>query len=282
MRLRLLPKSASRRTMRDCRRRVTIGLSALVMISLFSGCAGAQWSDPTNVNNLVTKVTSPVFQPGESATISFVFTNPFGYDLTNATIVAEPYLLVEGDGKGYWQGVVDPPVLSNSTSGSTNITIDQLLAGQNTTAAWKIASKSSTTHGGAFYQSVYYVRLSIAFSIAGENASYASRGFFSDEQWQKLTHPSLNDSMGGINGTYLTELGYDGIIPDISFIIREGIPLWPPALILTIALVTGIVSIYYHLKRNPSENQRAFLFLVRIQTILQKPVSRIKSLLRRK
>ena len=268
--------------MRGCRRRLTIGLSALVIISLFAGCAGAQWSDPTDVNRLVTEVKAPVFQPGESATISFLFTNPFEYDIVNATLVAEPYLLIESDGKGYWQGVVDPPILSNSTSESNRITIAQLLAGQNLTAAWTISSKPSTTHGGVFSQSVYYVRLSIEFSIAGDNASYASRGFFSDEQWQKLTHPSINDSMGGINGTYLTELGYDGIVPDTSFIIREGIPIWPPVLILAIAAVTCIIGIFYHLKRNPSENPRVFLFLVRVQTMLQGSISHIKKLLRRK
>jgi len=282
MRLRLLPKAASRRTMRGCGRRLTIGLSALVMISLFAGCAGAQWNDPTDVNKLVTEVNSPFFQPGESATISFVFTNPFEHDIVNATLVAEPYLLIEGDGRGYWQGVVDPPVLSNSTSESNRITIDQLPAGQNLTAAWTISSKSSTTHGGVFSQSVYYVRLSIRFSIAGDNASYTSRGFFSDEQWQKLTHPSISDSMGGINGTYLTELGYDGIIPDTSFIIREEIPIWPPALILAIAAVTGIMGIFYHLKRNPSEIPSVLLFLERVQMMFRESISRIKSLLRRK
>jgi len=268
--------------MRGCRRRLTIGLSALVMISLFAGCAGAQWSEPTDVNELVTGVHSPVFQPGESATFSFVFTNPFGYDITNAVLVAEPYLLVESDGEGYWQGVVDPPVFSNSTSESNSITIAQLQAGHNLTAAWAILSKSSTTHGGVFSQSVYYVRLSIEFSIAGENASYVSRGFFSDEQWDKLTHPSTSDSMGGINGTYLMELGYDGIIPDASFIIREEIPLWPPLLILAIAAVTGIIGTYYHLKHNPIEHPRALLFLLRVQMMLRVQISRIRSLLRRK
>lgn len=282
MRLRLLPEPASRRTMRGCGSRLTIGLSALVMISLFAGCAGAQWSDPIDVNKLVTEVHSPVFQPGESATFSFVFTNPFGYDITNATLVAEPYLLVEGDGKGHWQGVVDPPVLSNSTSKSNNITIDQLSTGQNLTAAWTISSKSSTTHGGVFSQSVYFIRLSIEFSIAGDNTSYVSRGFFSDEQWQRLTHPSIGDSMGGINGTYLTELGYDGIIPDASFIIREEIPIWPPVLILVIAAFAGTVGIFYHLKRDPSAYPKVFLFLMRIQTMLQRIMNHIKSLVRRK
>lgn len=268
--------------MQGCRRRLTVGLLALVAISLITGCAGAQWSDPADVNALVTKVTAPVFQPGESATISFLFTNPFGYDINSATIVAEPYLLVEGDGKGYWQSVVDPPILKNSTSGSSGITINQLLAGKNLTAAWTISTSTSTTHGDAFSQSVYFVRLSINFSIAGESASYASRGFFSDEQWQKLTHPPINNSMGGINNTYLAELGYDGIIPDISFIVREEIPLWPPVLILAIAVVSGTIGFYYHLKRNPSEYPRALRFFMLVQTKLRVPIDRVKNLLRRK
>jgi hypothetical protein len=241
----------------------------LLLPSIFAGIGEAQWSEPEKVNKLVTGVVAPVFEPGAPADISFVFSNPFNSTMFDIEVVAEPYLLSYEDGSSDWSGLTDPPRMVNSTTNSSTISIDSLAPQSNQTLEWPIITTGSTSRGGMFSQSVYFVRVSISFDSNGQHVRYASKGFFNESQWNRLTKGGDQQSPMSINSTYLSELGYSGIIPDMSFIVRDVIPVWPVAVILVMASVTGLTALYYYLKSNPMNSFRSYFVLMKIRNTLK-------------
>lgn len=237
---------------------------ASMALAIIPWTAAGQWSEPYLVNQLITQVSHPVFGPGEEAVISFTVTNPFSITISEIEVMAEPYLLAYADGTDQWSGLLDPPSIINATSSSPIAQIASLSPGQNQTVEYSIITTASTTHGGLFSESVFFVKLALSFTASSQHMFYASRGFFTDEQWSKLTETGYQD-ITGFNTTYLSDLGYSGIIPDISFIVRDAIPIWPAFVIVGIACFTGTVAAYYYLKEDPMAAPRVYSILVKMR-----------------
>lgn len=240
---------------------------ALLLIP--SGVSEGQWSDPGLVNRMISDVIAPILAPGEQAELSLVFENPFPVPISSIAITAEPYVMVFADGSSDWAGLTDTPRLVNRTSDSSSSFIDDLSPNQNRTVAWSVVTTSATSRGGIFDQSSYFVRLTVTFEVGNEIKKYASAGVFTKEQWDHLQDTAGNDPTG-FNMTYLSELGYSGIIPDLSFIVRDVIPIWPVAIIVGAAAFTGVVGLYYYLKVSPMAAPRTYGILVNARRRLEK------------
>jgi len=236
--------------------------SLLLLLIASSGAADGQWSEPILVNKLVTHVESPTFAPGNPAVFSFLLTNPFPYNISEIEVIAQPYLLVYENGDTDWSGLVDPPTMINATANSSTIEIASLASQGNVSVSWSIFTTSSTSRGSMFAQSVYLVKLALSFDVSGKRISYTSRGYFTDDQWNILTGTANRDPTK-FNTTYLMGLGYSGIIPDASFIVRDEIPLWPAFAIVGVACVTGTLATYNYLKGNPMASLRTYAILVK-------------------
>lgn len=243
--------------------------SLLLFPIISSDVADGQWSEPILVNRLVTHVESPVFVPGNRAVLSFLLTNPFPYTISEIEVIAQPYRLVYENGDTDWSGLVDPPALINATANSSTIEIASLAPQGNMTVSWSIVTTSSTSRGSMFAQSVYLVRLALSFNESGKRISYTSRGYLTEDQWNTLTETANHDPTK-FNTTYLMELGYSGIIPDVSFIVRDEIPLWPAFAIVGVACLTGTLATYNYLKGNPMAAFRTYMVLVKARRVFMR------------
>jgi len=255
--------------MKRCWKLPLFSSSMILLLIVSTVPAEGQWSEPELVNGLVTHVDPPVFEPGNPATLSFLLTNPFHYTIFDIEVILQPYLLVYEDGKTDWSGLVDPPTLFNATAGSSTIRITSLTPHGNITLGWSIITTPSTTRGSMFAQSVYLVKLALSFDVAGQRIFYASRGYFTEDQWNTLTETADQDPTG-FNMTYLKDLGYSGIIPDISFIVRDEIPIWPAFAVVGVACFTGTIALYHHLKGDPMAAPRLYRILVRARKGLRR------------
>jgi hypothetical protein len=64
--------------------------------------------------------------------------------------------------------------------------------------------------------------------------------------------------------TYLSELGYDGIIPDSAFSLRLPIPKWPFFLLVGLTVLSGVMAISFHVLDNPGRYPKAEVKLLRL------------------
>jgi len=234
---------------------------ALTLLIALPDNSCAQWGDPEFVNQLITGVAAPVFSPGENAILSLNLSNPFSSTISEISILAEPYLIVYENGESDWSGVVAPPKLINLTANSSMIHITTMLPKEKIKLGWSVITTEATSRGSLFAQSVYLVRLSLSFNVTDQRVHYTSKGFLTDSQWDELTISDKKDSTI-FNNTYLSELGYEGIIPDVSFIVRDKMPLWPAISIVGVSFITGLLAVYYHLKSDPMAAPRLYRILV--------------------
>ena len=249
---------------------------AIAFISLFcQPVTAANWSDPVNVNKIVTEFEPSILTPGTFGYLSLRLTNPFSVEISNISILAEPYLFVQQDGSAQWEGLAHLPTMRNASSNSGTINILHLLPNENRTLYWRIDADSSAPHGSWLAQPIYLVRLLIKFDGDNENVSYASRGFFSDDEWTEL-RTAGDLSVGGVNQTYLLSLGFNGIIPDTSFMVKEEIPLWPVVVIGAVAILSFIYAVHLYSIKTQGTADRLVFTISRTRLALRRFIKRIR------
>jgi len=257
-------------------RKITILLFILLLLPFScQSTTAADWSSPGEVNKIVTEFRTPQIAPGSEGHFSFLLTNPFDVEIKNISVLAEPYLFVHQDGTAEWGSLTHLPIMKGSSSSSGTDSISHLLPNEYQTISWQITTFPDTPHDSWPSQPIYLVRLLITFDDGTMNVSYASRGFFSDDEWTKLR--STGDlSVGGVNLTYLLSLGYNGIIPETSFEVKENIPLWPVLVMAAVAILCFIYGTYLYSIRRPGTANVIFYMVSRIKSILEDLVGRIR------
>jgi hypothetical protein len=118
-------------------------------------------------------------------------------------------------------------------------------------------------HGSIFSQSSYFVRFELRFegNVSGTFVPFrmASRGFFSDDDWEAATNASNTDSCtppwcrGNLN---LTILRVDGILPDSAFGVKEPIPRWPFYALVAAAVLFLVLAFLFWVEENPGSYPR--------------------------
>ena len=226
----------------------------LTCMNFFSYATEAEiwWGDPGKVNSILTNFETPNISPGESGRLKVVFSNPFDETIMNISIETQIYRLIFENGDSIWEEIEDKPIILNITSQQSRIIIESMGSHESKMVEWTIFTTTMTRHGDIFSQPIYLVRMKITFYSDDRPIRYASRGYFTDDQWARLQDLTENDT-GGVDGYYLKSLGYDGILPETSFIVMEPIPIYPLIFFALIALSSFIIGVYYHLEDKPEE-----------------------------
>lgn len=224
-----------------------------VALLLASQLAMAQSIDePRFVNRMLGDITTPAITPGEEGIFSLTVNNPDPVNITgpmeNVSLLISIYQYSTLEESVPISEITSPPVFGES---GTEATVDcgDIPAGGNYPVSLTIQTEKSTPHGAYFSQSSYFVMFRLAFAYQNVNYTMASRGHFTDEQWELLQ--SGDTGAGEINQTYLEELGFDGIIPDSAFSVRKNIPLWPAYFLIAFTVLSGIMAFASHVLDHP-------------------------------
>ncbi len=221
--------------------------------------------EPRFVNRMLGDFETPSIAPGGSGIFRFSVNNPDAINITlpmeNVSISISIYHYATLEESIPVSEIDHPPVIAES--GGTALVVDcgTILPGGKYPVEFNIDTVKKTPHGSYFSQSSYFVRFMLDFSYLGQNHTMASRGHFTDEQWELLKQGS---GAGQINQTYLAELGFDGIIPDSAFSLRLPIPKWPFFVLVGLTVLSGMMAISYHVLDNPGKYPKAEVKLLRL------------------
>jgi len=247
---------------------------ALVLALLLVGLAFVHYASAEDfgavgkVNKLISIVSTPELAPGENGRFEFelnvTYTEPiidvtlnvsiYRYATIEESIPVDAswpyaYPFIEGNGtreQRWTWAQIDP-----NTMTSVSFTI--------VTAA----DSHQMPHGSVFSQASYFVRFYLTFTgnLSGtpEQFVMASRGYFSEAQWDEAISDARTDPCnppscrGNVN---LTVLGVDGILPDSAFGVKEPIPRWPFYLLIALAVVFLVLAFLFWVEENPDSYPR--------------------------
>ena len=233
-------------------RRFAIIFAVLIMILIFIPITDAQEvRDPGKVNKLLSDFDTPQIIPGNSGTFKFTLNNPYGENMTSIHLNISVYKYATIDTSADVVDIKNPPIIQQSMKQEYPRSVHNLSSNDKCNITFTIYTRKDTPHGSYFSQSTYFVRFWLEFNYSGEEYTMFSRGYFTDEQWDSLT--SDEDGIGGVNQTYMRELGCDGIIPDSSFGVKIPIPMWPFYLLVSLTIFFAFLACMFYLEENPGQ-----------------------------
>jgi hypothetical protein len=236
---------------------------ALAMALLIPLSQAQSIDEPRFVNRMLGDFETPSITPGGSGTFRFSVNNPDAWNLTsameNVTVSISIYHYATLEESLPITEISKPPVITESGGTDMDVDCGDLEPGEKFPVEFNIDTEKKTPHGSYFSQSSYFVRFVLDFSYLGQNYTMASRGHFTDTEWGHLTAGA-----GQVNMTYLSELGYDGIIPDSAFSLRLPIPKWPFFLLVGLTVLSGAMAISFHVLDNPGRYPKAEVRLLRL------------------
>ena len=244
----------------------TIFVLAVVAMLLLPIARAQSIDEPRFVNRMLGDFSTPSIEPGHDGDFYFSVNNPDPLNLTgrmeNAVISVSIYRYATLEESLPIGQIANPPVFS--ITGRTEVIVDcgSIPPGGEFPVPLTIITDRDTPHGSYFSQSSYFIRFILSFHYGGLNFTMASRGHFTDEQWEALK--SGDTGAGEINQTYLHELGYDGIIPDTAFSVRKDIPLWPVYILVGLTVLSGMTAFSYFVLDNPGKYPKLEVRLLRI------------------
>ena len=183
-------------------------------------------SDPAHVP-LFDDFSTPVIHPGESGEFSFNLTNRYAAAMFNVRLTGEIYAYMTEDKYIEINKINNPPIILES--GKTYFTYEYHSIPSKVTikVSFHIKAKESTPVG------VYAVRFKLEFTYNHTSYIMKSRGYFSDELWERATQNHT------IN---LTMLGVDGIVPDSSFSVISYPPYAVFFALLALTVIFGFLA----------------------------------------
>ena len=228
----------------------------LVLASVFcllaSFSAAQSVDEPRFVNKLLADFETPVIEPGGEGVFSFSLNNPDAINLTssmiNVQLNASIYRFATLDESRFVSDMQDTPIILESGSSDYLIEGFDLAPGQSREMSFTVSIDKDTPHGGVFNQATYFVRFWLEFDYESQHYTMVSRGYFSDEEWALLQE---NGTVGQLNQTYLSQQGIDGIIPDSAFALKEPIPLWPLAVLVSLMVFFSVLAFSFWVLDSP-------------------------------
>ncbi|MDO9537403.1 MAG: hypothetical protein Q7J68_03685 [Thermoplasmata archaeon] len=242
-------------------------ITLALALALLAPLVQAQSVDePRFVNQMLGDFSTPSIVPGHDGVFSLAVRNPDPISLTsnmeNVVLDISIYRYATLSETEMVVNITNPPIILESETTNLTAVCGDIPSGGSVPVEFTIRTSKNTPHGSYFSQSSYFVRFMLAFSYAGINYTMASRGFFSDVQWELLK--SGQTGAGEINQTYLAELGYDGIIPDSAFSVRVPIPRWPFYALVGLTTLSGLMAFSYHVLDNPGKYPKVEVRLMKL------------------
>jgi len=93
------------------------------------------------------------------------------------------------------------------------------------------------TTSGDTDKGTYFVRHHIVFTYNDTEFEMSSRGYFTWDQWEGFDYSNL----------YYQLDGSAGIVPDSSFSVKDPVPLWPLATLITLCVLFGALAVVFYL-----------------------------------
>lgn len=246
-----------------------LALALLLVLMASSPPASAEdFGAVGKVNKLISVVSTPQLAPGESGAFVFKFNSTYTEPISNVSLnvsiyryatieqslpvdASWPYAYprIAGTGGREW-------VWTNSTVPANTVVPLSFIV---ETAA----DSHDMPHGSVFSQASYFLRIWLEFdgNVSGtlQHFRFASKGFFSDAQWERATNATYTDPCdppwcrGNLN---LTILGVDGLLPDSAFSVKEPIPQWPFYLLIALSIVFLVLAFLFWVEENPESYPR--------------------------
>jgi hypothetical protein len=180
--------------------------------------------------------STPVIRPGETGEYGFTVTNRYDRPMVNVMLTIEFYMWATiEDSKPIKRIQGTAPKIVGEGSPGTTVDLGDIPVGGSEDIEIEITTSDDTDKG------TYFVRHSIVFTYGDEpNASrfrMDSRGYFTFEQWEGFDYTNLHYQL---NGTA-------GIVPDSSFSVKDPVPLWPLATLITLCVLFGALAVVFYL-----------------------------------
>jgi len=238
---------------------VALAVTALMLLPIGGSADVDDPGAPKYVNRMLGNFVTPTVAPGETLTFSFEVNNTYsesGSNMADILLTVGIYMYATKDEAREVNASFENPPLINGESTEYSETVPLLVYGENHTVSFEIETSKKTPHGTYFSQSTYFVRISLEFHFPGNATEIVmkSKGWFTDEQWTRLTTNETGASE--LNRTYLASLGVDGIIPDSSFGLKVPIPRWPLAVLGVACAGVAFMALYYFVLDNPGKYPR--------------------------
>jgi len=235
---------------------------------------------PAYANKVLSGFVTPTVAPGEGLDFSFNLTNPYKNEsvdvMTDINLTVGIYMYATQEESVLVDDSFSHPPLIDDEVTQKEIPISQLAPSNTTRIDLHIETSKKTPHGSYFSQSTYFLRFNLTFHFPMNNTYVVlkSRGWFTDEQWDRVASLEGNDSI--VNRTYLKSLGVDGLIPDSSFGVKTPIPKWPLALIVAGAVGLSCMALCNYALDNPGRYPRLEKGLYQLRGKLSEFRSKLK------
>jgi len=252
---------------------------------------------PGSVNRILAVVAPLILAPGDSGSLRLNLTNPYGHRMQNASLNVSvyEYATVETSAPvdATW-GHEYPLLQAHQADGTmcrarecrlmAGLPQDILLAGESLLLNFTVLTSYDMPHGSVFAEAAFFLRFWLEFDFnngtAQSHLRMASRGYFTSAQWDAARadlgpgctpYNPANRCIGSLN---LTRLGVDGIIPDASFGVREGFPLWPFYGLLALIVFFLVLAFLFWVEENPGKYPRVERVWLRFKGRLRRAVRR--------
>jgi hypothetical protein len=182
--------------------------------------------------------TTPVIRPGETGTYNFTVTNRYDHPINDTTLEVEFYMWATIE-ESKVLGKIDgpPPKISSSKTSSVMKILGMIEAHASEPVKIDITTDEDTPKG------TYFVRHRITFTYNETEFTMSSRGYFSKEQWEGFDYSNL----------YYQLDGNAGIIPDSSFSVKDPVPLWPLATLISLCVLFAALAVVFYLAEEHGE-----------------------------
>lgn len=241
---------------------LALALSFLVLSSAFASADNPDPGSPRYANNVLGGFVTPTVSPGETVGFSFNLTNPYE-SIENNSAVMENITLSVGVYKYSTQETTREVNASFKHApsidgvGSSLVTVlDPIEPGGTHRMDLHISTSKKTPHGSYFSQSTYFVRFRLTFNFVDNSTQIVlqSRGFFSDDEWNRMVSFLANESI--VDTAYMKSLGVNGLLPDSAFGLKIPIPRWPLGLLIAAICAFSFMALYYFVLDNPGKYPR--------------------------
>lgn len=216
----------------------------LFAAAVFALLAGAAAGDTISHIQQPTKV--PAFEsflslgngiePGKGGIYGFTLRNRYNGTMGNISLTVEIYKWATTEEARDLQDVPFPPRFAATGRPVYAVAVPALDPNETVDIRAGILTVASTPEG------VYFTRHLIEFDYpnftlrgnatpVGGHFAMKSRGFFTEAEFRSINYSDLEESLVALNVA--------GIVPDSSFSVKGPMPLWPLALVVGAAAVTG-------------------------------------------
>ena len=266
-------------------RALALALALLLIATLLAPAMDAEdFGSVGKVNKLVNIQGTPQLAPGDRGLFSFEFNSTYAVPIRNVRLNASIFMYATIDESirvdAAWPYAYPKIAETGSREWTwTAPTIDPGPVPLNFTVVTAPDSRDMP-HGSVFSQSTYFVRFWLQFdgNVSGNMTRFrmASRGFFSNAQWDQATNATVTNPCrppscrGNVN---LTLLGVDGILPDSAFGVKEPIPRWPFYLLIGLAASFLVLAFLFWVEENPGAYPRVEAWWARTRGRLARTIA---------